>query len=274
MSVEQEQIAQQEQQEQQQIARQEQEQIAQQPEPDGYSQCAYCRKFKTRDQFEIKTSGHRKLSCIECCVKKRNFYRNSDETARCVIRESDGVLDPEIWKIHPRFTTLAANSTGIIIKVNTWRVQGSLCPHGYIKLRVKYDEHYIYPYAHRIVYECFHGLIADDDPREICHNDSNRMNNAIDNLRLDTHQANMADRVAARTLQTRNRIFPERNAGPIPVKARVERPIGRRRIWTCYSCAAEASEALGVSIADIYDSANNLGRIAHGGYVFRFNRSR
>ena len=46
-------------------------------------------------------------------------------------------------------------------------------------------------YIHRLVTEAFLG--ACPDGLEVCHNDGNPQNNHLDNLRYDTHQANVQD---------------------------------------------------------------------------------
>lgn len=49
-------------------------------------------------------------------------------------------------------------------------------------------------YAHRIVCAAFHGPSPTVD-HQCCHNDGDRHNNAADNLRWDTREANEADRI-------------------------------------------------------------------------------
>lgn len=48
-------------------------------------------------------------------------------------------------------------------------------------------------YLHRLVAENFYGPCPDG--MECCHNDGNRFNNALGNLRWDTHAANEADKI-------------------------------------------------------------------------------
>ena len=66
-------------------------------------------------------------------------------------------------------------------------------------------------YVHRIMLESFVGPAPDGC--EACHNDGNRRNNAIQNLRWDTRKANYSDSVAHETHRDppRNKVRGERN---------------------------------------------------------------
>lgn len=52
--------------------------------------------------------------------------------------------------------------------------------------------------VHSLVLEAFVG--ARQEGMEACHNDGNRQNNRVDNLRWDTHSANVLDSVRSRTM--------------------------------------------------------------------------
>lgn len=47
-------------------------------------------------------------------------------------------------------------------------------------------------YIHRLVWEAWEGAIPKG--MQVCHNDGDRSNNALDNLRLDTQKGNEADK--------------------------------------------------------------------------------
>ena len=239
-------------------------------ESDGYSQCAYCKKFKPMDQYALKTSGQRALTCKECAAKKQRFYAHMRESREQSMEQARSMFDETVWKPHPKYKRYAANRYGCIIDLHSGRIQGSVCTHQYIKLTIKDGDHVVYPYAHRIVYECFHGLIPEDDTREICHNDSNRANNAIDNLRLDTHQANMSDRAAAQT--ELHNSFQSRASRPVAIKARLQEGRRQDREWCYFTCVSDAARETGVDISDVYDSANERGQRVYGGYMFQYNR--
>lgn len=83
---------------------------------------------------------------------------------------------------------------------NTGRVMGprrkALAQHinnGYPQVTLRVGEHLISRFVHQLVMNSFVG------PRpygmQICHNDGDRTNNALDNLRYDTRLGNSADRL-------------------------------------------------------------------------------
>jgi len=53
------------------------------------------------------------------------------------------------------------------------------------------DGSWVRRYVHRFVLELATGICPED--LDACHNDGNRLNNSIDNLRWDTRKSNFAD---------------------------------------------------------------------------------
>ncbi len=73
---------------------------------------------------------------------------------------------------------------GSILKVR-------LNEHGYHQVRLKTRFSYKYRFVHRLVLEAFKGPALSG--QEGCHNDGDKSNNALGNLRWDTHLSNMKD---------------------------------------------------------------------------------
>lgn len=62
----------------------------------------------------------------------------------------------------------------------------------YATVNLKYDAKQHLTYVHRLVAAAFIGPCPDG--MEVCHNDGDRLNARVENLRYDTHSANMLDR--------------------------------------------------------------------------------
>lgn len=72
-------------------------------------------------------------------------------------------------------------------------LQGSLDKDGYKRFCLTKNKAETTYSAHRLVMAAFVGECPEG--MEVCHNDSNRLNNSLENLRYDTRRANAADRV-------------------------------------------------------------------------------
>lgn len=87
------------------------------------------------------------------------------------------------------------------------RKQGNLKPWlaggGYECVSLRCNGKSIKAYVHRIVAESFLGPIPTG--LDVCHNNGNRTDNRIDNLRFDTRKGNLADRKEHGTQQTGER---------------------------------------------------------------------
>ena len=69
--------------------------------------------------------------------------------------------------------------------------------HGYKTVRLWRDGKEFMKYVHRIVLEAFAGVSPGMDA---CHNDGNRSNNSLSNLRWDTRRNNHSDKLAHGTM--------------------------------------------------------------------------
>ena len=109
----------------------------------------------------------------------------------------------EVFHYHQIFTNFGANKDGQIYNKKTKKVSiGLKKSSGYMGITLQQigfkKKNY---YIHRLVYECFHGLIPDK--MQINHIDSNKQNNCIDNLEVTTHSENMKHYYEAKKYKTK-----------------------------------------------------------------------
>lgn len=123
--------------------------------------------------------------------------------------------------------------------------------------------------VHRLVLETFVGPCPDK--HEGCHNDGNRTNNALSNLRWDTRSANMRDAVKHGTHPYASRSHCKRGhalkgANLIPAKLKN----GQRECWSCAKAARWVKSRPGASVQDradfLYDELT-LGYPSHEGMI-------
>lgn len=111
----------------------------------------------------------------------------------------------EEWRVVAGFDMYEVSSLG---RVRTWQVKGpksgrsrlpeprvfSATPNsrGYLHVGIRSGGRRIYKRVHRMVLEAFVGPCPDG--MEACHNNGDRLDNRLVNLRWDTHEENSADR--------------------------------------------------------------------------------
>ncbi len=77
---------------------------------------------------------------------------------------------------------------------NPWKpLKISIGRNGYLRTTLYADRKCFGWFIHRLVLETFIGPCPPG--MEACHNDGNRLNNSLDNLRWDTHKANIEDAI-------------------------------------------------------------------------------
>lgn len=96
-------------------------------------------------------------------------------------------------KPHPIYTKYSANELGKIIGI-----RGEITPHfhkstGYLRFSIRHDGKIKSIAAHRFIWECINGLIADDT-LEINHKDGDKTHNKLVNLELVTASENCLHR--------------------------------------------------------------------------------
>jgi hypothetical protein len=121
--------------------------------------------------------------------------------------EGSALAQAVVWKPIAGFDGYDISSDG---QVRSWRVPGwsdrrrasprliVAGPHhisGRLKVRLRADDGrgMVGLYIHQLVALAFIGAVPQG--MEVCHNDGDHLNNRVENLRYDTHQANMYDRV-------------------------------------------------------------------------------
>lgn len=88
--------------------------------------------------------------------------------------------------------TITRNVAGKILRVTT-------LPSGYLQADLRRDNKAAHHYVHRLVLRAF--VREPVAKEEACHNDGNRANNALSNLRWDTRSGNHQDKNAHGTMQ-------------------------------------------------------------------------
>ena len=85
---------------------------------------------------------------------------------------------------------------GVLVSKRTKKPVGSVTEKGYLRLRVKAGGFY----AHRIIWEMFHGTIPLN--KQVDHIDGDKLNNRIENLRLADNSQNQANTPVRKTNNT------------------------------------------------------------------------
>jgi len=75
-----------------------------------------------------------------------------------------------------------------------YKMKGGRDPDGYHMVCLKLNGQAHYKLVHRLVLETFVGPCPEG--MEACHNDGDKSNNQVDNLRWDTHGSNMFDAIS------------------------------------------------------------------------------
>lgn len=104
----------------------------------------------------------------------------------------------EEWRVWPGNPKYEVSSLGGVRRSDTKRIRKpSIIKHGYGTIRHTHESKVITSAIHRMVVETFIGPIPEG--MVICHNDGDKLNNSVGNLRIDTQKGNMADKIPHRT---------------------------------------------------------------------------
>ena len=127
--------------------------------------------------------------------------------------------DGSVWSCH------LSHGTRHYKRYGQWhRVKGGRRT-GYPILVVRIGGKRRWWFIHRLVLEAFVG--PRPDGKECCHQDGNKENNAISNLRWDTHASNVADNVRDGSLATGSRVgLAKMTETDIPEIVRLYREVG------------------------------------------------
>lgn len=100
--------------------------------------------------------------------------------------------DTPYWAVIDEFPLYEVSSQGQVRNRTTGKLRSlSSDRWGYLKLSLSRDGKLFTRRVHRLVLEAFVG--RSPQGFEGCHSDGDKQNNSIENLRWDTHQANMDD---------------------------------------------------------------------------------
>ena len=132
-------------------------------------------------------------------------------------------------------------------------------PDGYLKTSVKLGSQSQYrdELVHRLVAASFLGLPLSPEHSQINHKDSNKSNNAVENLEYVTPAQNIAHRFACL-----------KGSHPSS-KAVLSRAYGTNEEWTAHPSGTSAAETLGLHQTAVSACARGLWKQT-GGYEFRF----
>ena len=134
---------------------------------------------------------------------------------------------------------------------------GSLQKNEYFRTQVKLELKHRKEYVHRLVAASFLGRPPSPKHSQINHKDSNRSNNAVENLEYVTPAENSAHRF-------------DNMKGPHPSsKAVLSRAYGTNEEWTHHPSQTHAAETLGLHIPLVSACARGVQKQT-GGYEFRF----
>lgn len=121
------------------------------------------------------------------------------------------------------------------------RVMKQATTYGYQRVALTRDNQRIYLLVHRLVLSAFVGPCPDG--MEACHEDSNRQNNTVTNLRWDTRSSNNRDRVRHGTHhQARKTHCP--NGHAYDATNTYATLSGHRACRPCHAAQARASRAV------------------------------
>jgi len=136
-------------------------------------------------QFGATKKGKRLKTCNTCSAHAAQYYSDKKR----ITREIDWDTLPV--RRHPLYANYGATEQGYVINLKTRKIIGKIVRDGYIQVGLLVPQ-LLLMYAHRFVYECFNGVIADQT-MVVMHGDNDKMNNAPANLTLGTRSQNNAD---------------------------------------------------------------------------------
>ena len=165
------------------------------------------------------------------------------------------MIDPRSGKlVHGRMVS----SQGRISNTKTARIfVGYVRKDGYFYTKIRLGSKPQYELVHRLVAASFLGLPPSPEHSQINHKDSNKSNNAVDNLEYVTPAENSAHRSA-------------NLKGPHPSsKAVLSRAYGTNEGWTHHPSQTHAAETLGLNHGTVSACARGSQKQTSG-YEFRF----
>lgn len=113
----------------------------------------------------------------------------------------EGILEVENFKIVDNFPRYMVGDCGTVLskrnrtsKIDVWKpLVPKVTKFGRLEVQLFNDSGRKMKLVHRLVLETFVGPCPPG--MQCCHNDGDKLNNKVDNLRWDTHQANQDDKI-------------------------------------------------------------------------------
>lgn len=156
---------------------------------------------------------------------RKNWYRENKERVKEVVKkkyyetvtlkrieEASAALSDEEWKPIPGFESYKVNRKGEVINKFGKLLKPGVLPGGYMHVALSNDEvKGKHMYIHYIVWRAFNGEVPDG--LVVCHKDTNRQNNALDNLCVMTHKENFNKPLTIEHFKRSQDMYPRTKGG-------------------------------------------------------------
>ena len=151
---------------------------------------------------EFEVTSPRRLYCTSSC-RDRMRYRNNPEKKReaskaarrkkGIFKASQPEIPNSIWRTFPRDERYEISNMGQVrYKPHGTIRKLSVAKNGYLLLCTRVRGKAKAYYVHRAVIETFRGSIQSD--LQVCHNNGDKSDNRLENLRVDTVSGNAFDK--------------------------------------------------------------------------------
>ena len=210
---------------------------------------------------------------------RKNWYAKNKDKARAYSRqwyydtviskrmeETMASISNDEWKPIPGFENYRVNRDGVIINKFGRELKPGKLANGYMHVALSNDEvKSKHMYIHHAVWLAFNGEIPEG--LLVCHIDTNRANNSLDNLCLMTHKENLNKPLTIEHYKRSQALLPR---GGRKKKKVYQFDIDGNLVKT-WECVAATTEG-GFSPASVSRCCNGICE-HHKGFVWSFNQT-
>ena len=140
---------------------------------------------------------------------KRKYY---EEVTKKRMEEALASISDDDWKVIPNFENYRVNKKGEIINKFGKLLKPGSCSNGYLHVSLSNGEAKAkHMYVHKLVWMAFNGEIPEG--LLVCHKDTDRTNNSIENLCLMTHKENFNKPLTIEHFKESQIKYPRQNIG-------------------------------------------------------------